>query len=180
MTLFKAPTHRALWPIALLAGLLIFTSPAHSLPSDRSQPLSTDADELELDDKSGTTTLYGNVIIKQGTMRITADKVVLHYKKSKLTHVIATGAPAQYSQIPRPNQEPVEARAKTLEYHIEQETLLLLNNASLVQEGGTSLSGNRIDYDVKKSIVKAGSDIEEGEKRRVRLVIPANTLSNQE
>lgn len=168
--------------LCLRAGLLaaLAATPAHALPGDRSQPLSTDADKLELDDKSGTTTLYGNVIIEQGSMRITADKVILHYNKNKLTHVIATGEPAHYSQVPRPNQEPVQARAKRLEYHIEQETLTLLNNASLVQDGGTSLSGNRIDYDVKKSLVKAGSDIEEGEKRRVRLVIPAKTLSNQE
>lgn len=159
---------------------LFITVFSQALPTDREQPFTTNSDSVELNDKAGTTTLNGNVIIEQGSMRITANSVVLHYSKNAITKVVALGKPAHYSQIPKVGQEPVQAKAKKLEYNIKAETLQLINNASLIQEGGTSLSGNKINYDVKKSIVQAGSDITQQSGKRVKLVIPAKSLENNE
>jgi|GEM_PF-219160 len=168
-------------PRFIIAGLLICSAyPALSLPSDRSQPFSTNADTVELNDKTGTTTLEGNVIIEQGSMIIKANKVVLHYNANAITKVTASGKPAHYSQVPRIGEEPVEAKANKLEYNIQNENLKLIENASLVQEGGTSLSGNTINYDVQKSVVQAGSDLRDTRGKRVKLVIPASALNKDD
>ncbi len=168
-------------PRLIIAGLLIsLTHTALSLPTDRSQPFSTNADTVELNDKAGTTTLEGNVVIEQGSMKIKANKVVLHYNANAVTKVTALGQPAHYSQVPRLGEEPVEAKANKLEYNIKNENLKLIENASLVQEGGTSLSGNTINYDVQKSVVQAGSDLRDTKGKRVKLVIPASALNKND
>lgn len=177
MNPFKHTTAVAMMTVLPICGL---SNLGHALPSDIKQPFSTNADTVELDDKKGTTTLKGNVVIEQGSMTIKADKVVLHYSQNAITKVTAQGNPAQYSQIPRIGDEPVEAKAKKLEYNIKSESLKLIENASLVQQGGTSLSGNTIDYDVTKSVVRAGSDLKDAKGKRVKLVIPASALNKSD
>jgi lipopolysaccharide transport periplasmic protein LptA len=150
------------------------------LPDDRFQDLNISADRAELDDQSGTTTYAGRVIVVQGSMKITAERVVIHGRNDSYSHVVATGSPARLSQIPNIGQEPVTAQANRLEYRITDETLFLIDNAAFKQEG-TSLSGNRIEYDVKKAVVKAGGNTNSTTSdRRVRMVIPPKALSTEE
>jgi lipopolysaccharide export system protein LptA len=158
-----------LW--CLLAGQAL------ALPSDRNQAITIHSDSAERDEIKGTITYSGNVVMQQGSMRIDADEVVIVNDKSKVTQIVATGQPARYQQKPNEDEGPVVAQANRLEYNIAQDTLHLIENALLQQEG-TSLSGHRIDYDVKKSVVKAGSDANQNE--RVKMVIPARSLKQQE
>lgn len=150
-----------------------FSTPAFSLQSDRSQPITIDANTAERDELAGTTTYAGNVEMAQGSMRINADKIVIYNTKDKVTKIIARGQPASYQQKPNEKEGKVVAHANILEYQIDKETLRLLEGASLQQEG-TSLSGNTIEYDVRKSVVKAGSDAKQNQ--RVRMVIPPKAL----
>jgi len=133
----------------------------------------------ERDEIKGTFTYSGAVIMERGSMKITADQVVIHSKEDKITRVVATGVPARYTQIPRKDQEPVNASANKIDYKIAKNMLVLIENASLEQEG-TSLSGSKIQYDVKKSIVKAGGGGKKSEKERVKMVIPPKSLSESE
>ena len=93
--------------------------------------------------------------------------------------MVAVGQPAHFQQTPVIGQKPVEARANELEYTVSSKSLLLLGNASLKQEG-TSLSANRIEYDVEKSMVKAdsASNDQNKEKKRVNMVIPPKLLES--
>lgn len=161
---------------ALTLGLLACPS-AFALSSDRNQAITIHSDSAERDEIKGTTTYSGNVVMQQGSMRIDAEEVVIVNDKSKVTQIVATGNPARYQQKPSADDGPVVAQANRLEYNIAQDTLHLIDNALLQQEG-TSLSGNRIDYDVKKSVVKAGGDASQNE--RVKMVIPARSLKQQE
>lgn len=157
-----------------LALLLLAWQPlALGLSSDRNQAITIHSDSAERDETKGTTTYSGNVVMQQGSMRIDAQKVVIVNVKNKVTQIVATGNPARYQQKPSEDEGPVIAEARRLEYNIAEDTLHLLDKASLQQEG-TSLSGNRIDYDVKKSVVKAGGDASQNE--RVKMVIPARSL----
>lgn len=167
---------RLKWLTALTLSLLTCTS-AMALSSDRNQAITIHSDSAERDEIKGTTTYSGNVVMQQGSMRIDAEEVVIVNDKSKVTQIVATGNPARYQQKPSEDEGPVVAQANRLEYNIAQDTLHLIDNALLQQEG-TSLSGNRIDYDVKKSVVKAGGDASQNE--RVKMVIPARSLKQQE
>lgn len=157
------------------AGLVLAVSltQAHALTSDRSQAITIHSDSAERDETKGTTTYAGNVVMQQGTMRIEADEVIIYNDKNKVTRIIARGVPARYQQQPSEKEGLVVAKANTLEYNIGDETLHLIDRASLTQEG-TSLTGNFINYDVKKSVVRAGGNRDENE--RVRMVIPARAL----
>lgn len=163
--------------VAAIALWLLFLQPVtHALSSDRYQAITIHSDSAERDEMKGTTTYSGNVVMQQGSMRIDAGEVVIFTEKNKVTQIVATGDPARYQQKPTEDGGPVIAEARRLEYNIAKDTLHLIDNASLQQEG-TSLSGNRIDYDVKKSVVTAGSDASQNE--RVKMVIPARALRRE-
>lgn len=162
----------------LAAALLALANAATALPSDREQPISYQADRAERDNLRGTTTLEGSVVMERGSIRIEADHVVIEDRNNKISLIIATGTPARYRQIPNEGDEPVVASANLLEYRLGEQSLHLIGKASLVQ-GGSSLSGNRIDYDVVQSVVKAGSD-ELNKSERVRMVIPAKALQSSD
>ncbi len=171
---------RFLQVLMMLCALLASTlAPqyAAALASDRSQSITIQADSAERDEIKGTTTYAGNVVMQQGSMRINAEKIVIYNQKNKVTKIVALGNPAKYQQKPSATENLVIAQANTLEYDISAETLRLIESASLHQEG-TSLSGNFINYDVKKSVVKAGGNTLENE--RVRMVIPARSLKQSD
>ncbi|WP_082354005.1 lipopolysaccharide transport periplasmic protein LptA [Marinagarivorans algicola] len=177
MTLFNSSKARIFLATTLSFSALSFSIPALSLQSDRNQPITIDANTAERDELAGTTTYAGNVEMAQGSMRINADKIVIYNTKDKVTKIIARGKPAAYQQKPNDTEGKVVARANILEYQIDKETLRLLEGASLQQEG-TSLSGNTIEYDVRRSVVKAGSDAKQNQ--RVRMVIPPKALQSNE
>lgn len=165
-------------PIILLATLALSFQQANALPSDRNQSLNIQSDFAESDEVKETTTYSGSVIMERGSMKIVAEKVVIHRRDDKITRVVATGFPARYSQVPRINQEPVNASANVIEYKISKDMLYLIDEASLDQEG-SSLSGDRIEYDVKQSVVKAGSNRKAANKKRVKMVIPPKSFTEQ-
>lgn len=116
--------------------------------------------------------------MQQGSMSIKADKIIIHGNIDHADKVIAIGKPAQFQQTPEIGAEPVQARATELEYEVNSKSLLLKGDAFLNQEG-TSLSGNRIEYDVQHSIVKAGSTTESNDKeKRVKMIIPPKLLES--
>lgn len=164
--------------LLLTSVLLALTSQTLALPSDRDQPISYQADRAERDNQRGTTTLEGSVIMKRGSIRIEAERVVIEDQDNKINLITATGTPARYRQIPSEGAEPIIASAQTIEYRLGEQTLHLIDNASLVQ-GGSSLTGNRIDYDVRQAVVTAGSD-ELNKTERVHMVIPVKALQSSD
>ncbi len=165
---YKSPC----WHFALifLPGFVLHTSTL-ALPSDSEQVIQFSSDRLEIDEVKKTQTYSGSVEMQQGSLKIFAEKVVIYREGNRTSQIVATGQPARYSQIAQPGEEPIIAKARRMEYDIEGKTLQLIDNASIVQRG-TSLSGNKIDYDVQRSLVKAQGDGKGGEDDRVRMVIP--------
>lgn len=166
---------RHLGTLLLCFGLcLSYASSSFSLPSDSDQELTLEAISAEFDEKLGMTTYSGDVVMQQGSMIIHADKLVIYGKLDSANKVIATGKPAKFQQTAKVDTQPVKASANKLEYEVNKETLVLVGNAALDQEG-SSLKSNQIEYDVKKALVKAGSK-PSGGNGRVRMVIPPKAL----
>ena len=166
--LLKAP----LLAMLTALGLTLYTDKPAALPDDHLQSITIQSDSAERDELKGTTTYAGRVLMQQGSMKIEANSIVIYNTDDRVTHLVATGLPAKYQQRPSSGQEAVEAKANTLEYLVNEETLRLIDNASL-RQGGTSLSGTLIQYDVKKALVKADSNDEE----RVKMVIPPKAFT---
>jgi len=149
-----------------------------ALPSDNLQSIIIDSATGVYDNKSGTTTYEGQVVMQRGSMKIMADKLVIYGRLKEATKIVATGTPARFQMTQKADASPVTAEANILEYQVENEMLMLKDNATLDQDG-SNLSASQIEYDVKNALVKAGGKSTSGENDgRVRMVIPPKNLQS--
>jgi len=156
-------------PTRLLALLLgAWCTGVAALPGDASSPIDITADAVEIDDGQHTSTYTGKVEVQQGSMRLWADRVtVQHLPSRQPSRIVATGAPVRYQQQTERNQQ-VKAEARRMEYDATREEILLIDRARLTQ-GRDSFSSDRILYDRKKAVVKAGASAQG--HRRVHISI---------
>lgn len=157
--------------ISLLAG--IYAGQALALPSDKNETIRGSADKLTVDQKNGIATYTGSVIIQQGTLVISADSIVIHTNADNdVEKMVAQGAPARFQQQPEKDQGLVTAAAKQITYTPNNQRLLLIEDAS-VEQNGAVMSGPRIDYDLVKEVMKAaGNSSTDGNAQRIEIVIP--------
>jgi lipopolysaccharide export system protein LptA len=144
--------------ILLAAALLANSSASFALPSDREQPINIKADQAEQQQsQGGEKTVYsGNVIMTQGSMLIAGDEVTIFSKDRKVTRIIAVGQPAHFKQQTEQDEKPIDAYGQRIKYNLVDDTVVLLDNASLLQ-GGSTISGKQIDYNLATEQVKAAS-----------------------
>ena len=139
----------------LLTTALLFNSYAWGLSTDKNQPIEIEADAAELDDQKGVTIYTGNVVVIQGSIRMTGDKMTVYYtKENDLDTVIMVGQPATYRQLPDNSEIYDEAEALRMEFYNLKNLIVLINNA-LVKQEDKRFSGNRIEYDTLNSKVWA-------------------------
>lgn len=82
--------------------LMVWALPifAYALPSDASQPIRLSADKATYSERLGVTTYSGNVIISQGTLKITASNITVNLNTDKsIGSAVATGSPATFEQV---------------------------------------------------------------------------------
>lgn len=151
---------------ALLAALLLTAAqPCLALSSDRDQPMELEADHANIDDQRGVHIYTGNVIITQGTMRITADHLTVKLKDGDIVEAIALGQPATYRQRPDGKEQDVEAKSLRMEYYADKGELILIDQAR-VWQGRDTFSSQRIHYDIDQDIVNAGDG-----QNRVKIIL---------
>lgn len=143
----------------LLAGLalalLLGSGAAAARSGDTQQPVHVTADRAELRERAGTSRYQGNVIITQGSMRITADDVEVYSPNKTLQTVVSRGRRATFDQTMDDGRE-VHAEALQMTYDARTRTLLLEGEAFLIQ-AGNRLDSARIEYDLKTEQVLAGT-----------------------
>ncbi|MFZ2290091.1 MAG: lipopolysaccharide transport periplasmic protein LptA [Halopseudomonas yangmingensis] len=169
---------------ALFLGALLLASPlAQALPEDSQQPIRVQADSATLDERRNTAIYTGNVIITQGSMTLTGNKVTLFTNADgELERLISQGQPATYRQTPRAGEAPVNARALNIEYRAAEERIILTEKAHLEQQGNT-FDGEYIRYDIPQQLVNAGRGAGEGASptQRIEMTIqPRRRTDNQE
>lgn len=151
---------------ALLAALLLTAAqPCLALSSDRDQPMELEADHANIDDQRGVHIYTGNVIITQGTMRITADHLTVKLRDGDIVEAIALGQPATYRQRPDGKEQNVEAKSLRMEYYADKGELILIDQAR-VWQGRDTFSSQRIHYDIDQDIVNAGDG-----QNRVKIIL---------
>ncbi|MDH5301158.1 MAG: lipopolysaccharide transport periplasmic protein LptA [Gammaproteobacteria bacterium] len=151
----------------------IVASNAWALPDDSKQNIHIEADQVDIDDRNGVSTYSGKVQLIQGSIRLTADNIVVHTENRVLVKIIANGKPSTFRQKPEAGKLDVVAKALQLEYLARDGKLILTRSASLNQ-GMNMFSGNRILYDLNQSYVRAESD--DQSSQRVQVVIQPSTL----
>lgn len=141
------------------------SSRLHALSTDREQPIVIEAEAGEADNRTQITIYRGDVVITQGTLRITGDTVWIHYDDSNtITKAVSVGKPAKFRQLTDGNDDYMTADAERMEYHADQDLILLLGNARY-GEGKDKITAPRIVYDSHRGRVKAGA-IPEGSESK--------------
>ncbi len=160
---------------------LLLALPVFALSTDKDQPIEVEADTAELDDVKNVSIYRGNVVVIQGSIRMTGDVMTVYQTDSDdLDYLIMEGKPATYKQLPDDSQIYDEAEALRMEYHEIKNKIILISRA-LVKQEGLRFSGDRIDYDTELSKVKAwskppgeaaGTDtLTEAPRERVKIII---------
>ena len=160
--------------------------------SDNTQPIRIAADSAEQDEREGVTVYSGNVVIEQSSLQIEADQVTIRTatdnpdKARKVEVIVATGKPAHLrQQTPTgdhgeqmENSEAIDASADTIHYWLVRGVIKLEKNATINQHG-SSVSGDEIEYFIDRQRVKAKADPSRP-KGRVQTIIAPETLRQNE
>lgn len=159
-------------PIAMLLTLPIYS---HALPSDANQPIKLLADKATYSERTGVTSYSGNVIITQGTLKLTADDITVNLSPQRsINSAVATGRPATMQQVITQDKGLAKGQGNKIDYNAVTGIITLTGNAKLNQNGA-SFAGNVIRYSLKAGDVEATA----GNSQRVELILPPNNNTNQ-
>lgn len=162
--------------LLLLTTVLTTPMVVNALPSDAKQPIRLLADRATYSERTGITTYSGNVIIEQGTLKITADNITLNLDdKRSIKTAVATGRPATMQQVVTQEKGLARGQSQKIDYNAVTGIVTLTGDAKLTQ-AGASFSGNTIRYSLKDGDVEANA----GAGRRVELIFPPNNSTNQQ
>lgn len=162
--LFRLTLVKLLASLAVMTCLVLPASSVMARESDLEQPIDVSADRSEYDDKAGTQKLIGNVEIRQGTMRITADSIAITLENNALARIDGKGSPIRFEQENEAG-ELMKGEAGEINYNAIEGTLVLSGEATLSQPK-RNLKSERIEFNVRTQKVSA-----EGSKDTGRVTI---------
>jgi lipopolysaccharide export system protein LptA len=167
----KQPSRVPLLALAV-SGLLLTSAPALAQQGDASAPIEVEADRFDLDNRAGTAVYTGDVAIRQGSMRLTGERVEIRRNaEGKLSRAIASGNRAYLEQQPDPSEPMIRGWGRTVVYHVAERRVELIDQAELHQ-GGDTFEGGYLEYFLDRQVVQARSEIEGVEERqRVRMTL---------
>ena len=139
---------------ALPALACALALPAAAERADRDKEIVIGADRSSADDANKLLTLEGNVVVTQGTMRITASKVVVREDAQKNKLYIATGAPVTFRQKRDKVDEWINGEAQRAEFDEKADVLKLFTRAR-VKSGPNEITGDFISYDMAREVAEA-------------------------
>lgn len=147
--------------------------------SDFNQPMEVESSQEELDIKNNRLVLTDNVIIRQGTLLIRADRLEASASENaeQADTFVAEGSPATYSQTLDDGNQ-INAEANKITYFQAEQRLELSGNARISQ-GSSSSSGDLITYDLDEQTVTATSSGEE-DSRVITIFTPKPKTDSDE
>ena len=139
--------------LPLLAALAVLALPAAAERSDREKEIVVGADRLTADDANRTSTFEGNVVVTQGTMRITAARVTVKEDAQRHKLDVASGSPVTFRQKRDKVDEWVEGFAERAEFDDRDDVLKLYGKAR-VKSNQNELAGDFISYDMRREVAE--------------------------
>ena len=163
-------------PSLLLLALLI-CAPLWALDADREQPIAVEADSLEVREQENISIYQGNVRLKQGSLEISSDRLVIHFNDNNdLVLMEMTGNPARLRQLDNEQQE-MRGQAKQINY-LESESLLELIEEARFTHAGDTIESTLIRINTEDNNIQAGSS--DADERVKMLIQPRQNSTNTE
>ena len=138
---FPARAWRVLAAVALAAA-----TAANAEKADREKEIQVLADRLTADEAKKEAVYEGNVVITQGTMRITSTRIVVREDAQGYRTYVATGSPVTFRQKRDNVDDWIDGSAQRAEFDDRTELLKLFTAARLSSAQG-ELTGDFISYD---------------------------------
>lgn len=161
--------------VCLTTCLFCLTSPLMALESDRQEPLEVSANSTDGTLGDGITTLRGNVDIRQGTLRITADEAEVKKIDGRVGSVTFRGQPAFLEQEIE-EQGLVQATANVIDYQVASGLVTLSGNAD-VKHPQYQISGEVLTYDLNIQHFQGSSD--ENGNGRIHILLDPEIINNE-
>ena len=157
-----------------LLALVLAAPQALALKSDTQQPVYINSDTQQVDMQSNQVTFKGNVSLKQGSINIDADRVVVTRdpKTESIKQIQAFGKPATFSQL-MDDGKTLSGQANELDYRISTDELTMKGQAQLKQDGNT-IQSSSIRYQIGQQKLVADSS----ENERVTTILQPNQIEN--
>jgi lipopolysaccharide export system protein LptA len=163
------PTNNKIIIIYCLALLTnTYGSGVFALETDADQPITIDSNTATYDDVTATSTYTGNVISIQGSIKVNSDKLVVYFVEGDAEKMVFTGKKAKFKQTPSPGAEDITGEALTGEFYPKKNLLVLIDQAT-VWQGTATYTSDYIEYDSKRSVVKAGEKSSDAKRVHVLL-----------
>ncbi|KEY90875.1 lipopolysaccharide export system protein lptA [Candidatus Photodesmus blepharus] len=130
-----------------------------ALSVDQNQPVYIDSNSQQLDMQNNQATFLGNVKLKQGSIKINADKVVIirDMKTGGIQEIKGYGNLATFSQLTDDNKV-LYGEAEELCYKTVDDQLTMLRRAMLAQDD-SMIRGSKIRYKISKQKLIADGNI---------------------
>lgn len=151
--------HKIIFKTILSVILALTMNSAFALSTDKQKDIEIEADSAEMDDLKGITIYRGDVVVTQGSIRMTGHTMTVHFAENgDMELVIMQGKPATYRQLPDDSKTYDEAEARQMEYYALKDYIILIDNALVTKPNGSRMSGSRIEYDtVLSKIIAKGT-----------------------
>lgn len=155
----------------------LFSLGANALESDFEQPIHVSSVEQHAKMKTNTITFSGDVVLTQGSIKITADKLtVIRGTKANQEIMIAEGNVATFHQM-QDDGKPLDAQANIVKYEVAKGKITLDKNAQ-VKQLDSQINGTKIVYFLETEELSVSTD--QNSKQRVKTVfLPAQFQKNK-
>ena len=164
---------------SLLAGfsLMLLALPLAARDSDNQQPIAIEADSLELRELEKISIYTGNVSLKQGSLEISSERLVIHFNDAgDLVLMEMSGTPARLRRLDNDNRE-MRGQALRINYR-ESEALLELVDQARFSHAGDTIESNLIRINTEDNNIQAGSS--DTDERVKMLIKPRNDADSAE
>ncbi|MDP1682267.1 MAG: lipopolysaccharide transport periplasmic protein LptA [Burkholderiales bacterium] len=164
---------RSIAPI-VAAMLALFTHTVQAERADRDKPVNLESNTVEVNDQTKVSVYQGNVRLTQGTLLITAEKLVVTQDDDGFSKSTAYGSPTYFKQKRDGVDELTEGWAQRLDYDAKRDKVEMFTQAR-IKRGQDEVRGSYIAYDgqTESYRVLGGKEAatEYNPKGRVRAVI---------
>lgn len=124
---------------------LILASGAQAEKADRDKPINLDAQRATFDGITNVRILEGDVVMVQGSMRITAERVEIRTDSEQFITAVATGNPVTFRQKREGCDEYIDGFAQRAEFDDRKDVLKLISRAR-IKSGDDELKSDFIVY----------------------------------
>jgi len=148
--LLLRPVVLGLWLVLSAAGMALAQGTSISLGvenHDSSTPVEITSQDLELNQENGTAIFTGDVIVKQGAITMTCQKMIVEYGEDPVTRKNEIRTIRMFGGVTFVSADEA-AESERAVYSLTNDIIEMFGNV-LVTQGPTALSSDKLTYNLK-------------------------------